>query len=225
MQKKFFRNIKQSVATLIPVYEGNGGLAEGEGAGVTLSYPTIVNANDILIIQVLDKDADSFQTPTGFNGPVRSHTDNSNLSDALWWKRASGSESGTITLNSNSSDGDLIAAVMSRFSGCIQSGNPYEQQGSTGISSSTAIGFRSITTQGANRLILYLAQVNDDVIVNKITNATIQYQLTTSTGGGGAIQMHTRSAITTGSYNASAGTFNPTSTNYWGSFTLALIAA
>jgi hypothetical protein len=111
-----------------PAYEDNGGIAAGGEAGVDVPYPSTVNANDILVIVMMDADNDTFTIPTGTTTWYRIHADSAsaNCSYDTFWTRAAGTETGTITVNSALSAGSLVAGIMYRFSGCRETGTPFE---------------------------------------------------------------------------------------------------
>lgn len=106
-------------------YAGTGGIVAGQDSGVAVPFPTTVNLNDILFLVMMDADDDSFIIPLGWTFLVIQSV-NTNLSYSIFWKRADGTESGTVQCDSELSAGSLVAGIMYRFSGCITSGDPYE---------------------------------------------------------------------------------------------------
>jgi len=131
-----------------PIYGGNGGIAAGGGAGVDVPFPGTVNENDILIIVMMDADNDSFSIPTGDTTwyRVENQTSNSNLSYDVFWTRAEGTETGTITVSSALDAGQIVAGIMYRFSGCKTLGDPF----TTSNSSSVARSDELIITDGSS---------------------------------------------------------------------------
>ena len=108
-----------------PVYEGNGGMlstTDGNG-GINCDYPETVNEGDILIIQIVATNNDSEFSASGFT--LIGQNLGSDYSAGWLWRRATGSESGQIYVNATGSHVDLYV-VMSRFSGCMETGTPYE---------------------------------------------------------------------------------------------------
>jgi len=137
-----------------PVYEDNGGLvANAASTTIDVPYPSTVNANDILFIQIIRWGGnDTFTTPT--NWTAFGFDNDSTYSGTFFWKRATGSESGNETVTI--SDAGNNVAVMSRYSGCTTTGTPYEALDAGGIQSSTSLDIPSITTTDTERLAVCL---------------------------------------------------------------------
>ena len=113
-------------------------------ATVNVPYPSGVAANDILVLFVLTKDTVDISTPSGFTeGGVR---DQSSLRAEWFWKRATGSESGALTVT-KASGANLFFGRMYRFTGVTTSGNPYEAAAVTGGTTSTLTP-ADVTTAG-----------------------------------------------------------------------------
>ena len=91
-----------------PAYEDNGGIADGTDYAVAVPYPGTVNENDILLVCVLDADNDSFDVPSGW-AKITEDTSNAQASFAWYWKRATGSETGSETFTSVLNAGALVA--------------------------------------------------------------------------------------------------------------------
>jgi len=100
-------------------YYAIGGDAQ---TSLTLTYQTTTTANDIIFISTITESATLPTTPTGF--AILTSSTNSVSSSVIYWKRATGSESGDVVL-SGYDNGGYSAASMYAYSGCITSGNPY----------------------------------------------------------------------------------------------------
>ena len=107
---------------------------------------------------VLTKDIVDISTPSGFTeGGAR---DQSSLRAEWFWKRATGSESGTLTVT-KASGANLFFGRMYRFTGATTSGNPYEAAAVTGGTTATLTP-ADVTTLGANRRVVALSAIEDD---------------------------------------------------------------
>lgn len=147
-----------------PNYEGNGGIASGTNFNVVVPYPVTVNLNDILIAHVMDADNDSFDTPSGWVKFASDDTNN-NLSIAIYWKRADGTETGSETFTSVLNSGSLVAGIMHRFSGCVQTGQPFDQSLGTITAQRTSTGFTWTNNHlGTDRLVCGFFICEDDTI-------------------------------------------------------------
>ena len=112
-----------------PSYISNGGIAvDSDGQSVAISYPSIIETGDILFALVNDSDDDEFDTPDGWHY-IGHDGASTNSSYALYWKRAIGNESGTVTFTSALASGQLTMGCIYRFSGCKQFGRPFNWVG------------------------------------------------------------------------------------------------
>ena len=149
-----------------PVYQSNGGIGTGTDFSVAVSYPSTVNADDILIAAIMDADDDSFDTPAGWT-KIDEKTTESNLSVAHYWKRADGTESGSVTFTSVLNAGSLVAGIIYRYSGCVKYGVPFEGHFSRTILQGTQTAPQFNAGSGitaTERLAVAIAIVEDDTI-------------------------------------------------------------
>ena len=165
-----------------PVYEGNGGIAAAGDYSVDVPYPSGISAGDILIVQLLDADNDSFNTPTDW-ALIYQEGANSNASHAYFWKRATGSESGTETFTSVLNAGAGVYGVMSRFSGCASAGTPYENISGVAVSQTSTPTIPALTIGGIDRLAVGFVTVEDNISLTGLTDFTQAYQLESTFGG------------------------------------------
>ena len=163
------------------VYEDNGGIAFDAGASVAVPYPATVNENDILILQVVDNDDDTFSAVTGFTS-IYSENATKTMSIGFWWKRATGLESGTITVDSALPVGAGIFGVISRYSGCIESGTPYEDPTGVAVSKTTTPTIPAMTNSGGSRLAVGLVSMLADVALSGETDYTEAFQQNDANG-------------------------------------------
>ena len=120
-----------------------------------------IAADDILIMQVFMR-ANQF-IPDTVTGWTRMSYANSSFSGATFWRRATGSESGTINVSTYAASDVDNYAVMYRFSGCVTTGNPYEENGGSTQANSAAVAIASMTTAGTYRLCFHGMGVANDV--------------------------------------------------------------
>jgi len=114
-----------------PVYEDNGGIWGFVSNSTNAYYPGTVNENDILIIQMMSANGnDDHVTPSGFT-KITSIAQSTNATYSWYWKRATGSETGSVICIRGSSDG-IFAVVMSRWSGAVTTGTPFEAETALG---------------------------------------------------------------------------------------------
>ncbi len=147
-----------------PNYVDSGTIGTGIDASCDVPYPATVNLDDILFIVVMDADDDTFTTPTDWN-VINNAIGITNLTVSMYWKRADGTETGTETLTSASSNGQLVAGIMHRYSGCVKTGTPYEQYLTSGENqSSTQTPDWIGDALGPNRLAIALLCVEDNTI-------------------------------------------------------------
>jgi len=168
-----------------PVFEEAGaGNASAPGAGaqtLDIAYPSTVNANDILILHEYARNGAAAITlsslPGSFaeiNNYVRG-VDNPRFASRLSWLRASGSETGTVTIGATFGNTPaVLAGRMYRFSGVIATGTPYENANRTGVGSpASTISQGSITTVGSDRLCAhFLAIVDENISTSDFTGET-----------------------------------------------------
>lgn len=171
-----------------PVFEEAGaGNASAPSAGVQtldIAYPSTVNANDILILHEYARNGAAAITlsslPGSFaeiNNYVRGvDSPPHSFASRLSWLRASGSETGTVTIGATFGQNTpaVLAGRMYRFSGVIATGTPYENANRTGVGSpASTISQESITTVGSDRLCAhFLAIVDENLSLSDFTGET-----------------------------------------------------
>jgi len=169
-----------------PVYQSNGGIGTGTAYEVVVDYPSTVNADDILIACIMDADNDTFDTPFGWTKIYEDGTVN-NCSVAFYWKRADGTETGSVTFTSLLNAGSLVAGIMYRYSGCIKTGVPFEEKAQYAVTQATSqvIGWGAMfPANGTDRLAVAFNIVEDNTISGfSGTGWTEDSRLSTSVGG------------------------------------------
>ena len=111
-----------------PVYENSGNLTTSITVTIGIEYPSSISADDILII-VAAKDGSygsgNATAPSGFTFLQGSDGSGDDFQTVIYWKRASGSESGSENLVWDNTPSSVTAGIMYRYSGCITTGDPY----------------------------------------------------------------------------------------------------
>jgi len=135
--------ISEPVANYGSVSNTTGNFS-GSGGTATVPVPSGIQANDILVIFLYREMNGQTVTCTGFSKPSNGASGfdevaASNHSLYIGWKRATGSESGSFTINHDTNN-QWDQPVCIRISGCITSGNPFD------VISSSASGTNVQTT-------------------------------------------------------------------------------
>jgi hypothetical protein len=167
-----------------PAYEDNGGIFTGTDYNVVVDCPATVNANDILVAQLLDADDDTFSPPDGSWFPLYNCVHN-NASAGWFWKRADGTEDGaSITFTSVLDSGAGVYGVIHRISGCVTTGLPFEISfGRTPTTQTDAPATHAIRTRGATRLAVSFITAEDDGAITGWSNFTEEANLSSTVGG------------------------------------------
>jgi hypothetical protein len=203
-----------------PAYEDNGGIGADTGATVDVPFPATVDENDVLFTVVGDADNDSFSVPAGWTR-VDACTGTAAFACECFWKLASGSESGTETFTSASANGNTIAGIMFRFSGCIVGPTPFEGEVTVGVSVSDSPTISEVTSTGPESLFCCLMGVEDNRTFSGGTNYSVAAQELTATGDDMAFALYTYQKAAAGTVSAETGTIDQSES--WGTYTLSLV--
>ena len=180
-----------------PVYEDNGGMFAEGAFSVDVDCPATVNVNDILIASLLDADDDAFSAPPSGWAKIKDFTSMSTASTVIFWKRADGTEDGTtVTFRSNKTAGNGVYGVISRFSGCVTTGSPWDHELSNAVQQGTTVTVYGTTTQGNYGLAVSFIIVEDDVSISTVTDYTEEWYLTSTFGGDAAMKLQTQQVPT-----------------------------
>lgn len=167
----------------IPNYEAVGLIAQGT-TSVAVPHPSGISANDILIMQINIQDAASGGGQTAYAPSGWTKADSvksANNAAYIFWKRADGTETGNLTVT-GSADVDDMKGIMSRWSGCITDGTPYESLANGGFITSNTMISQQITTLNLNRLAVCFDNIFDDVSAGAMTNYAEIYDTNTLLG-------------------------------------------
>jgi hypothetical protein len=139
---------------IVGAFTTNAGSAT---APTNVPYPTGLLLNDIAFLEVISREnsttAHTVDTPSGWNvvgeSDINAFARNRH---ALFWKRLTGSESGTVGINRTPAYGatDEFGGIISIWRGCIATGTPYEGLNTNNTTGQTAVG-ASVTTTGPNQ--------------------------------------------------------------------------
>jgi hypothetical protein len=172
------------------------------------AYPSGLQANDLILLQVTVRDTTNTPTtPAGFTllyGPDSTGTGR----QWVYYKFATGTESGTITITIGGSSSKM--ARMYSFRNVALSS--FTEGGGFGSGYSSTINAPSVTTTDTNRLAVSFVFVNDDNAVDSFTGETggdwaeAVSEFTTTEGSDGCVQLQTATmasarTISGGSYN------------------------
>lgn len=142
-----------------PLFVGAGTLGSTETTTtMTPGYPAGISANDILFMFIGLRDGSGNATISSVSGgwtlvEEMPYMTGSDETSALYWKRATGSESGTetVTLSEVLTFGNGVAQIVA-YRGCVTSGTPYERNTLYAMTgSSTTHQGKGLTTAGVDR--------------------------------------------------------------------------
>lgn len=172
--------------------------------GCTPGLPTGWAQDDVFVATVTTSDAGTLNTPAGW---VLKHTQSQASSQLyIFWRRATASESAPTFDAANNTPG-YILAVISAYSGCDTSTDPFHQITGANATSSTSVSFPSVTTTTADCLICNAISVGTDSISSTLisgwTNAALssiteRYDQATDDDVGGGLAFATAGLATAG---------------------------
>lgn len=167
----------------VGAYDGNSSIS-----AVTPGYPAGLAADDILLLHVHLIDGLGNASISSVSGgwtlvDSEPHTAPDDTA-ALYWKRATGSESGTETVTvSETVNSGVLQAVISAWRGCVASGTPYEAETHTSQTSTTSHIGSGITTLGPNRRVVTFFGCSQTNTTGTNTNGwTEDYEFGTAAG-------------------------------------------
>lgn len=182
-----------------PSIRSVGAVASGT-ASVTVNLPASWQENDILVIVASTANQD-FPTdpPTGWSNPPTTPTGFGTAGAAgglklkVYWKRAGASESNVVLGDA----GSYSVARMMAIQGAVTSGTPWETDATSNqTSANTTVTWSSLTTSGADRLIVGLLGGDRDAAstadvgtptnsnLSSLGDAGIENWVTSGAGGG-----------------------------------------
>jgi hypothetical protein len=156
-----------------PVVVSKGTASAVTTATVTPSYPASVQANDIIFILVISHQPVSIgviNLPSGWNeagqGTYANNVPTNQGRVALFWKRAVGGESGTVSITRTGDTGTdgCFFAQMYQVTGCVTSGNPWDAVvAKYNGNGATTVTWDAVTVSGSGRTLLAFVAQADNV--------------------------------------------------------------
>lgn len=142
-----------------PEYIASGTLVSQTSGTINVPYPAGLLADDVALVQVVVLDVINvgWNTPAGW-ALINTRTLNSNahLLMALFYKRLTGSESGSQTFTTSAGGGsstDNVTGIMSIFRGCHATGFPYDSTATSTAGNDTTPNAPGLDTFSDNRLL------------------------------------------------------------------------
>lgn len=172
--------------------------------GCTPGLPTGWAQDDIFVATVTTSDNGTLNTPAGWTLKLTQSQAASQL--YIFWRRATASESAPTFDAANNNPG-YILAVISAYSGCEGTSDPFHQITGANATSSTSVSFPTVTTTVADCLICNAVSVGTDstssTLISGWTNAALssiteRYDQATDDDVGGGLAFATAGLATAG---------------------------
>lgn len=180
----------------------------------TVNVPTTA-ANDILIMQTINGGANAALTLGGtYSGGAFASIDSGGWATGwggVWWSRATGNHTGqTVTVGTAT---DSCAALLTRVSGCVTTGTPYDTNiASATVAAGANCALAAFDTIRPDGLVLYCVEVDDNLNTSAMTmNSVAMGNLSVGSSTGGAdshvasANLRQAQAGTTGAFAATIG--------------------
>ena len=157
-----------------------------------------LSADDLIVISVYTESVTgNALSVSGFTEMVSGDLVNGSASRSnVFWKRAAGGESGTITVSQTTGGGagKVIAASIEVFNGVLETGTPYEALSSvTRTSASSMTGLAAGPATSDRSLGVHIGLLGGQIIWNDAATGWTQVNsgpINTSTGGDAGRVMH-----------------------------------
>jgi hypothetical protein len=107
-----------------PVFESRTNLVGANGASAVITYPASIAAGDILLVHIYKENTAAVTPPDGTWTLKGSTTTTAPQHHLVFWKRAAGGETGTVTFSWTGSV--FRATTCERYSNCAATGDPIE---------------------------------------------------------------------------------------------------
>ena len=194
----------------------SAGTGSGTTGNPTPTYPTGLQANDLIILQVTVRDTTTTPTtPTGFTllyGPDSTGTGR----QWLYYHFSTGSESGSLTINI----GGATCKIARMYTFRNVALTSFNEGGGFGSGTGNTISAQSVTTTGYGELAVSFVLINDNNAVNNFSGetggnwqeATAEY--TSAAGNHGTMQLQIATMANAGTI--SGGTTSSGGFDAWG---------
>jgi len=211
----------------ITVYAQVTFVSAGTGSGTTGNpapgYPSNMQSGDLILLQVTVRDTTTTPTtPTGFTALYSADSTGTGR-QWIYYKFATGSESGTLTVTIGGSVTKM--GIMYAFRNVALSS--FSEAGSFGSGTGQTISARPVTTSGNARLGVSFVFVNYNNAVGSFTGETggdwveAVNEYTTTAGSRGCIQLQSATMATSGTITG--GSYTMSAANPWGVRAFALV--
>lgn len=212
-----------------PVVVSEGTASAGTSTSVTPSYPASVGAGDIVFLLAISNQPVSIgviNTPTDWAEVAQSTYQDSAASNrgraALFWRRASGALSGTVTVTrtgDTGTDGVFFAQIY-RVTGCIGTGDPWDgTPAATYGPGNATVNFAAPTVSGSERTLLaFCAQADNASTVDPPSGYSGLATDTTTSGTDAELRLLYLENVSSGSATTATGG----ETEGWATFHLAV---
>lgn len=137
-------------------------LAGTEATSAAIAVPAGVTSGQIILVHLYREGTATITAPSGFTEITpRQATTTRIVEHSIWWKRATGADSGTYTFTWT---GNIWrSGVAIRYTDCVASGSPVDvHNGAARSSSGTVTPAVSVTTTGIDRLLVWSGMCFND---------------------------------------------------------------
>jgi hypothetical protein len=197
--------VKSGTSNLFNLVKQVTFVSAGTGSGVTgnpiPAYPGSLQANDLILLQVTVRDTTTTPTtPAGFTllyGPDSTGTGR----QWIYYKFATGSESGTITVTI----GGFTCKIARMYAFRNVALSSFTDGASFGLGSSSTISSQPVTTAGTGELAVSFVFINNDNAVGSFAGETggnwaeiAAGEFTSPAGSNGCVQLQTATMTSAG---------------------------
>lgn len=212
---------------------GTAGAGAAAAGDINVNYPASISAGDLLILQVGHEDETDYAPPsvTGFTNIYDDFTElTAGVNHWVYARKATGSESGSVTVPREAGASQLLIGRMYRFTGWNDTGTLTDafEAPAWGTGTDASIEQPSITTLGVDRLCVALVWVGDDNPLDAFggtTGGTWEEpvaEFTTTTGDDGALGIQTLEKAAAGTVSGGVDTMG-LANDPWGVKVFALL--
>tara|TARA_R110000851_G_scaffold323556_1_gene490332 strand:+ start:115 stop:795 length:681 start_codon:yes stop_codon:yes gene_type:complete len=195
-RKRLFFGAEQS-GGYSPIFEGDSNSLNGSSSTtLSVAYPSGIQADNIILLWLNTNRASTWTVPSGFT--LIKTTSISGFSYALFYKRATGTESGNLSVTASGYSTGGHFGIMSRYSGCIKTGIPYEELTFTPINNDVgSITHSNSNSLGDNRLACVFLTQGQTGNFPTITfnNYTVSYSYQNGAGGNTRVHLGTQDIL------------------------------
>lgn len=211
----FLFNIREAHAAA-PSVISKGTAAAGTATSIAPAYPASVLANDIVFILVISHQPVSIgviNTPAGFTQAAQGTYTNSSAVNqgraALFWQRAAGGETGTVTISrtgDTGTDGSFFGQ-MYLVRGAETTGDPWDAVIARFGPGNTTVTWNAVTVSGAERTLLaFVSQANNVAVATPSTYTATVTADATANGTDAELQLFDKANVSAdGSVTATGG--------------------